>query len=163
MKPNYFLLFIAICLVSIVAKAQPANEVEIDEILTQHNYWRAEVGVADINYSDELADAANTWALKLKEKGCAFEHSGNGYGENLFKGTKGYYSAGDAVNSWASEKKDYNYDKNKCKSGAVCGHYTQLVWRNTTQVGCAQMECKGMVTWVCSYNPPGNYVGEKPY
>ncbi|MEQ9288189.1 MAG: pathogenesis-related family 1 protein [Cyclobacteriaceae bacterium] len=163
MKPALFLSVAIITLLSFTSNAQPANEVEVNDILLRHNYWRADVGVGELSYSDELAEAAFTWAEKLKEKGCAFEHSGNGFGENLFKGTKGYYTVEDAIDSWAGEKKDYNYSKNKCKSGAVCGHYTQLVWKNTTEVGCAQIECNGMVTWVCNYNPPGNYVGEKPY
>ena len=150
-------------LISLGAIAQPANEVEINDVIQRHNYWRADVGVGEIEYSDELAEVAFAWAQQLKEKGCAFEHSGNQYGENLFKGTKGYYTAADAIDSWASEKQYYNYDKNKCKSGEMCGHYTQIVWKNTTKVGCAQIECNGMITWVCNYDPPGNYVGEKPY
>ena len=86
-----------------------------------------------------------------------------GHGENLWKGTTGYYTVGDAVDSWGNEKEFYNYNKNKCKSGEVCGHYTQIVWANTTKVGCAKMECDGFTTWVCEYDPPGNWVGEKPY
>ena len=163
MKPIFFSCLTAVILLSLTTQAQPAKEAEISDVLLRHNYWRAEVGVGKIEYSNELADVAFVWAKKLKEKNCAFEHSGNGYGENLFKGTKGYYTVSDAIDSWGAEKKDYNYSKNKCKPGAVCGHYTQIVWKNTTKVGCAQIECNGMVTWVCNYDPPGNYVGQKPY
>jgi pathogenesis-related protein 1 len=38
-----------------------------------------------------------------------------------------------------------------------------MVWKNTTEVGCAAIECNGMTLWVCNYNPPGNYRGQKPY
>ena len=156
-------LFAIALLLYLPSYGQVANQEEIDQIIDRHNFWRADVGVGEISYSSEMADAALIWAQKLKRKGCAFEHSGNGFGENLFKGTVGFYTAADAVDSWAGEKQDYNYDKNKCRPGAMCGHYTQIVWKNTTEVGCAKMECDGMVTWVCNYNPPGNYVGEKPY
>ena len=45
----------------------------------------------------------------------------------------------------------------------MCGHYTQIVWKTTTEFGCAKSICEGNVTWVCNYNPPSNWVGEKPY
>jgi pathogenesis-related protein 1 len=45
----------------------------------------------------------------------------------------------------------------------VCGHYTQIVWRDTTSVGCAAQSCPQGEIWVCDYSPPGNYVGQHPY
>jgi len=142
---------------------QVANEEEIKLLVDRHNFWRADVGLDKISYSQEVAKESYKWAIRLKKQGCAFKHSKTALGENLFKGTLGYYTAGDAVDAWGGEKSDYNYNKNKCKSGKMCGHYTQLVWKNTTEFGCAKNICKGDVTWVCNYNPPGNWVGEKPY
>lgn len=141
------------------------NDQEIKIILERHNYWREDVGVpGNMVWSDEMARLAADWALKLKKKGCGFEHRpDNNYGENLFMGTTGYYGAADVVNAWASEKADYSYAKNKCKAGKMCGHYTQIVWENTTKVGCAKIACDGNDIWVCNYDPPGNWVGEKPY
>ncbi len=136
---------------------------EIEQILKRHNHWRAEVGVAPLQWSDELAGIAEKWARSLKKDDCGFYHSDYGFGENLWKGTTGYYTVGDAIDSWAGEKSDYNYRKNKCKAGAMCGHYTQVVWATTTMVGCAQIECDGYTILVCEYDPPGNWVGEKPY
>ena len=40
----------------------------------------------------------------------------------------------DRVMAWANEAKDYNLESNKCRVGRVCGHYTQMVWAETTQV-----------------------------
>ncbi len=143
--------------------AQVANPEEIESLIARHNFWRADVGVGEISYSEELAEVAFTWAKELKKQGCAFKHSSVKYGENLFKGTVGYYTAADAIDAWGQEKEDYNYDKNKCKKGKMCGHYTQIVWETTTKVGCAKIDCDGYTTWVCNYDPPGNWVGEKPY
>ncbi|KAJ6759314.1 hypothetical protein OIU74_025899 [Salix koriyanagi] len=46
-----------------------------------------------------------------------------------------------------------------------CGHYTQIVWRETKRIGCARVDCFGGrgVFMTCNYDPPGNYIGEKPY
>jgi len=139
------------------------SDQEIEDLITTHNKWRADVGVGKITWSDELSKVAAKWARELKKKGCAFEHSGYKYGENLFTGTSGYYDAKYVVNAWGSEKEFYSYKKNTCKPGQMCGHYTQMVWKNTTKVGCAKIVCDGMETWVCEYDPPGNYVGQKPY
>ena len=132
-------------------------------LLDRHNYWRADVGLEPLDWSDELMKSADKWAHALKSDKCGFYHSKSAYGENLWTGTTGAFPTANVVDDWASEKADYNYEKNKCKAGKVCGHYTQIVWKNTTKVGCAKVECNGMTTWVCQYDPPGNYIGQKPY
>jgi pathogenesis-related protein 1 len=146
-------------------KQTALTQEEIQMILDRHNYWRADVGVTGkLEWSEEMAELAADWAKKLKRKGCGWEHRpDNKFGENLFKGTAGAFDAAYVVDAWASEKADYNYAKNKCKPGKMCGHYTQIVWNTTTKVGCAKIECDGMDIWVCNYDPPGNWVGEKPY
>ncbi|GJN24434.1 hypothetical protein PR202_gb12172 [Eleusine coracana subsp. coracana] len=90
--------------------------------------------------------------------------SGRPYGENLFGGTGSSWSARDAVKSWVDEKQYYNYGSNSCAEGKECGHYTQVVWRNTKTIGCARNICNnGGIFIICSYNPPGNFIGERPY
>ncbi|CAL2279522.1 unnamed protein product [Prunus armeniaca] len=84
------------------------------------------------------------------------------YGENLAEGY-GEMTGGQAVKFWVTEKPNYDYASNTCV-GDVCGHYTQVVWRNSTHVGCARAKCKnGWMFVICSYYPPGNYIGERPY
>lgn len=168
---RFVLLFAAFAVVSAFAVYRPQSDVEasaltdeqIGQIVARHNYWRSEVKVGPLEWSDELADIAEKWAKALKKDDCGFYHSDYGFGENLWMGTTGYYSVSDAIDSWASEKEDYNYKRNKCKTGKVCGHYTQLVWANTKKVGCATIDCDGYTILVCEYDPPGNWVGQKPY
>ncbi|MEM0940962.1 MAG: CAP domain-containing protein [Bacteroidota bacterium] len=138
---------------------------EIDLILERHDYWREDVEVNEkLEWSENMANLAADWAMQLKEKNCGFEHrSGNKFGENLFKGTTGYYGPKEVVDAWASEKEDYNYNKNKCRSGRMCGHYTQVVWKTTKKVGCAKITCDGYDLWICNYDPPGNWEGKRPY
>ncbi|MFY0625716.1 MAG: pathogenesis-related family 1 protein [Reichenbachiella sp.] len=160
-KINLFPLLLFI-IISTNCFAQRADKEEIKLLLERHNAYRTEVGLPDLGYSETLASVALKWANELGVK-CEFKHSANSFGENLFRGTEGAYTVGDAVDSWGDEKKNYSYGKNKCANNKVCGHYTQIIWKSTTNVGCAKMVCDGMVTWVCNYSPPGNYVGEKPY
>ncbi len=148
------------------------NPVNPTAIITTHNHWRSQVGVPGLTWSDKLVNVAQDWAKKLKEDGCGFYHSHNDYGENLFKASPLMWSDGQrelqetspekVTNSWGNEIKDYNYPDNSCSG--VCGHYTQVVWKETTEVGCARSVCddKSQI-WVCSYSPAGNMAGKKPY
>ena len=40
------------------------------------------------------------------------------------------------------------------------GHFTQVVWRGTTAVGCGRSQCNGLDVWICQYDPPGNVEGQ---
>lgn len=155
------------------ASMTPGEPASLSGITDLHNQARAMVSpspstaIPDLAWSDELAADA---AIVADE--CEFEHSGNGHGENLFASAGYTPDALDVVGSWVSESVDYSYRSNSCESGEVCGHYTQVVWRTTTEVGCALRECTtgspfggDFSTWtlvVCNYDPPGNS-GGKPY
>jgi pathogenesis-related protein 1 len=141
------------------------------EIVAAHNVWRAEVGVPPIIYSNEVAASAQAWADHLKStNNCHLMHSSGSNGENLFwagawsNGPAQDIHSADPINSWADEKRDYDAAKNECADGKVCGHYTQVVWKNSTTVGCAMAMCPNNdQVWVCQYAPSGNWVGQKPY
>lgn len=145
------------------------------EMLAAHNAARANVSPAaatpipPLEWSKELADIATAYA-----KECKFEHSENpDYGENLFASSVSTKAA-NVVKPWVDEKADYDYASNTCAAEKVCGHYTQVVWADSRKVGCGFAECTENTPfmgapsprwyhWVCNYDPPGNYVGQKPY
>jgi len=160
-KSIWFLVFVVI--VAPAWSQVTLTQDEIEKTISVHNEWRGIVNVPPLEWSDELAKVALKWAKQLKKEGCAFKHSYNpDYGENLFMGTTGLYGAKDVVDAWGNEVKDYNYEKNTCSG--VCGHYTQVVWKTTERVGCAKVvDCKGNDIWICNYDPPGNWRGQKPY
>ena len=80
---------------------------------------------------------------------------------SLFSGTPLSY----ASYSWYSEIKDYSYGPLKNDSNFYkIGHYTQMIWKNTTHVGIASAISKtGKVYVVARYYPAGNYIGQYPY
>ena len=149
---------------------------EPSRILSAHNITRKEANITPLTYSKTLADSAQKWSEELQRDKCEMRHDPNtDYGENLYWASQ---TGGELKNEliatpetvvgyWAEEKTDYNYTKNSCAPGKQCGHYTQIVWAETTQVGCGVSVCQNGDTqkeiWVCRYNPRGNYFGEKPY
>ncbi|MBI1209074.1 MAG: SCP-like extracellular [Azospirillum sp.] len=133
-------------------------------IVEAHNHWRAEVGVPTLAWSRPLAELARNWAGQLQAEGCRMHHRpDNRYGENLAWAQGKRLSAAEVVGLWAGERKDYDHARNRCTPSAVCGHYTQLVWAKTRAVGCAVATCGDSEIWVCNYDPPGNYLGQRPY
>ncbi|XP_047320399.1 pathogenesis-related protein PR-1-like [Impatiens glandulifera] len=135
------------------------------QFLGPQNVARAALRLPPLTWSNKLQQYAEAYANRRKGD-CALIHSPeNTYGENIFWGSGTDWSPAQAVELWLSEKQYYNYFSNSCEQGQECGHYTQIVWRNTKQVGCARVVCNGGkgVFMTCNYDPPGNYIGEKPY
>lgn len=142
-----------------------------DELLTAHNDVRANAtptpspALPKMRWSDSAATLAQDWAAR-----CVFEHRDpNDLGENLAVFSQAGVPPTDVVDLWAAEAADYDYGKNDCAAGAQCGHYTQIVWRDSTGVGCGVADCDDVAgfgpgsLWVCNYDPPGNFIGEQPY
>lgn len=169
--------FLLICCLFPAMTAQ-ALDFDANEMVAAHNRWRKTVGAPPLKYSPELAASAQEWANHLKESNhCQMQHSkpDGQYGENLFWASAMEWSDGrrelqkvgpkTVVDDWGKERTDYNYKNNSCAKGKMCGHYTQLVWKSTTTVGCAVALCKDTLeqVWVCQYQPPGNWVGKRPY
>jgi uncharacterized protein YkwD len=130
------------------------------EMLAAHNNIRAEMELPPLQWSSELAAYSKKWADLLIANNRAEHNSKSPYGENILVTGLGS-TPSKVVTEWASESQDYTYRSNACKG--ICGHYTQLVWRSTRKVGCAMAHNDQREIWVCSYDPPGNFSGERPY
>lgn len=125
--------------------------------------------VPDLIWDAGLAQNASDWS-----EGCYWGHTpsrsynGSYFGENLAANTGSNGSIEDSVQRWVNEHTDYNYSSNS--STGVTGHYTQVVWGNTTRVGCGVAYCPSIegLSWggqifTCQYQPGGNYGGTRPY
>ncbi|XP_031481899.1 pathogenesis-related protein PRB1-3-like [Nymphaea colorata] len=133
------------------------------DFVDAHNAARAQDGVGPISWDDTVAAYAQNYLNKTISD-CSLTHSGGQYGENLYWGPGSRWTAVDAVNLWVAEKSNYDYATNTCATGKDCGHYTQVVWRNSVRLGCARVECNNGDTFItCNYDPAGNVDGERPY
>ncbi|WP_342377184.1 CAP domain-containing protein [Myxococcus stipitatus] len=146
------------------------------DMLDGHNATRAAAkpvpspALVPVTWDTEAENTAKAYAAK-----CEFKHNPNrgNLGENLYAATPDSKTTRAVVEGWSSEINDYNYATNSCAQTKMCGHYTQIVWRNTKRIGCATQVCTEnspwgaqwpkWQLWVCNYAPPGNYVGERPY
>jgi pathogenesis-related protein 1 len=145
-------------------------------ITAAHNRVRARLGVPPLTWNPALADVAQRWASACVDRqpprGMIDHSSGESpvfagpLGENLHATTGPAVDPTGAVEGWAAEAKDYDYATDTCRGGAMCGHYTQVVWRTTREVGCAVSTCPRLryrTSLVCNYFPAGNWEGQRPY
>nr|XP_002733044.1 PREDICTED: LIM and cysteine-rich domains protein 1-like isoform X1 [Saccoglossus kowalevskii] len=129
-----------------------------EEALRAHNRLRSKHEAAPLTFSAECAKHAQKWADHLA-KTDKFEHSENkDFGENIATGFgSGDYdlSVEQATENWYSEIRDYDFSKPGFKSGI--GHFTQVVWKATKEMGIGKAKSKkGRIYIVANYKPAGN-------
>jgi pathogenesis-related protein 1 len=141
-------------------------------ILAHHNTIRDEKKLPALSWSPSLAAYAQNWADHLaKNNNCTIKHrafsgeNGMVYGENIFWGSSAeVYAPAEASYSWYSEKKQYSYRKINTAKWYGTGHYTQMMWKTTREMGVGVAICpNGAIIVVANYFPAGNVVGEYPY
>lgn len=141
-------------------------------LLNAHNRERVALGIPALVWNDRLAGDATLWAKHLVRVGHLTHYPDNPadpdpQGENLWAGTRGHYSPEAMVGLWIAEKRNFKpgvFPANT-RTGDLedVGHYTQLMWRSTQQVGCAVARGKADDFLVCRYAEGGNVIGERPF
>ncbi|OAA78748.1 Allergen V5/Tpx-1-related protein [Akanthomyces lecanii RCEF 1005] len=126
-------------------------------VLNSTNTYRAQHNASSLTWNATLASFAASYLEAAQKDDCKFEHSGGPYGENI---AIGYANATAAMEAWGDERKEYSFGKPGFDHGT--GHFTQLVWKDTTTVGCERVLCEGVKGWfvACEYWPRGNVQGE---
>jgi uncharacterized protein YkwD len=135
--------------------------------LDAHNVARAEVGLVSLAWSDRLASDAGEWARHLARSN-QYDHASpqqrKGQGENLWRGTRGYWSPWETVGFFVAEKRHFqpgNFpDVSRTGQWSDVGHYTQIIWPETREVGCAIAYTATDEVLVCRYWPAGNIWGQ---
>jgi hypothetical protein len=161
---------IALLLFSFQTFAQ-VTPLDSSNIIDMHNKARKEVGVGPLAWSAELSNYAQQWADYLSSKPKIFhskcvDFNGRAIGENIYwSSSYEIHNITDAFRAWYDEKNQYTYSKIKARNSRnMSGHYTQIVWRDTKEVGAgiARTPSGGLVV-VTSYYPAGNIIDELPY
>ncbi|XP_071950395.1 uncharacterized protein [Antedon mediterranea] len=157
---------------SAIANSEVENQDFMDAMLYVHNHYRnLHCNTDALEHLQTLSDHAQTVADDNAEAG-ELEHSTTSYGENLYRvQTHVYYGefnqgilALNAAKAWYGEQTNYNYNNPGSSEGAI-GHFTQVVWKTTDQLGCAYNKVDGengyyTVYVTCNYSPTGNVYGE---
>lgn len=153
----------------VVSQSSPITNIALEK----HNELRQlHFNSSNLIYSLKLEQDAQNYANYLANNG-TFIHDKNNrsnmYGENLyrFSGTS-KPNLNLIIQSWYDEEKYYNHTTKTCIAGKVCGHYTQIIWKNSKLLGCASAQYtkgsfKGGYVTLCKYYPYGNIIGKNPY
>jgi hypothetical protein len=79
-------------------------------------------------------------------------------------GQQGRFRPDQMVAEWTAEKRNFNPGPfpNVSRTGnwADVAHYTQMIWKTTTRIGCAIHTEGGWDYLICRYSPPGNADGK---
>ncbi|KAI8079784.1 CAP domain-containing protein [Halteromyces radiatus] len=145
MLNRFFICMVALALMLQFAYALPKRD--INTIVKFHNKYRKLHGVPPLKWDKKVAQYAQNYSEK-----CVFQHSYGPYGENM---AMNYPSWASIVDGWYSEVGHYNYTD----PGLTSLHFTQIVWKDTTKVGCGLTKCPGGPITFCSYDAPGNVIG----
>ena len=138
--------------------------------LKRHNYYRKYHQVGPMELTKKLNDYAQKYAETLAAKN-KMQHSsdkerdklyGDWTGENLYyfwsSSTNLTVNGAQGVDDWYDEIKDYDFKKGCSKNGGVVGHFTQLVWKGSSQLGIGvARSSQNSVFVVGNYHFGGNF------
>ena len=141
-----------------------------ERLLAVHNMERTRLGLPPLSWNASLARDAADYAKRLLTRG-RLEHASRqdrkGHGENLWMGAAGVWNGEAMVGMFLDERRNFRAaafpDVSSTGNWADVGHYTQMVWRDTKEVGCAIETGRGADVLVCRYFPAGNVMGTIPY
>jgi len=125
------------------------------QLLDRHNFHRYVHAAPPLVWNDTIANYAQEWAEKNARANRMFHRTAHKYGENIYMMSGGTPTGNQVVDSWYSEIKYYNF--NRPGFGYNTGHFTQVVWKSTKQLGCGWANSSnGGIYVVCNYSPAGN-------
>lgn len=170
LRPIAFILLAAVPSQAVPSSPPPVDGAMLASIVVaEHNDARADVGTGPMVWNPRLAADAAEWARHLASTG-RFEHDererDDPEGENLWMGTRGHYPVRRMVQAWEEEKRAFRPGRfpgnSTTGSWSDVGHYTQMVWKDTREVGCAIARNASDEILVCRYAQAGNVMGESP-
>ncbi|KAM7018601.1 Golgi-associated plant pathogenesis-related protein 1-like isoform 2-T2 [Tautogolabrus adspersus] len=128
----------------------------MQEFLETHNAYRSKHNAPPMKYNSDMNQTAQKWANHLLARG-TLQHSQTNDGENIynmFSSATIKLTGKEAVDSWYSEIKDYNWSSPGFSGNT--GHFTQVVWKASTELGVGVASDGNKVFVVGQYRPAGN-------
>lgn len=140
----------------------PKPSPQIKNCIQTHNEFRAKHGCPPLKFNLKISKFSQRWADHLMMKGL-FKHSiTQKFGENLHvyntTDLNYQYTGKEGVTAWYDEIKSYDFKNPKFTEET--GHFTQLIWKDTKELGVGIAQKNGKFILVCNYRPPGNVEGE---
>ncbi|CAH0600222.1 unnamed protein product [Chrysodeixis includens] len=153
---------IASDLVSRFKSTSISSEKFDEEFLNAHNEYRKQHGVKPLELNKKLCKYAEEWSKTLAKKGQTEHRDQNDYGENIFSAWSSdpnfTVSGRDPVDKWYSEVNNHQFGREP--SDLKSGHFSQIIWEDTKELGVGVAKSKeGQIYVVAYYNPPGNVIG----
>lgn len=131
-----------------------------------HNLNRSRHGSYALRLNDELTTMAQQWADALTQERELSHHTfklrGVRIGQNIamkWTPNSAIYEPEELCDQWYREHKDFDFGVEPTELRA--GHFTQMIWKNSTEIGVGRAQAKdGRAIVVVNYFPPGNVIGE---
>ncbi|EFJ45359.1 hypothetical protein VOLCADRAFT_75954 [Volvox carteri f. nagariensis] len=137
--------------------------------LLLHNQYRTRHGSPALGWNNTLAQQAKNWAANLAlNNSCGLYHEGVA-GENLYMASTSSQTSplncSRAVDAWYGEISLYKFTSTPYTDNTFSsiGHFTQVVWASTAQVGCGAVRGTNCYVVSCRYAPPGNIIGDSNF
>ena len=126
------------------------------EAIKKHNIYRACHNAEPLMPNCELMEISQEYAETMPEGHSKADFHGEWMGENLYWVWGKLPTGEDAVDAWYSEIKDYDFNNHTSKGGQI-GHFTQLIWKNSKELGVGYYCNTEKCCVVSNYYPGGNY------
>ncbi|KAL3318466.1 hypothetical protein Ciccas_002878 [Cichlidogyrus casuarinus] len=174
----YWLSLVAVFLGLCIVTESQLSQNDREKFLSEHNVRRQLLKNGQLPNQPQAAsmpdlvwDSTLETSAQLLADSCIFGHD-----SYSARATKQFTYVGQniagipflfaSVGAWFNEHSIYNYTSNSCRG--ICGHYTQIAWANTTNLGCGYKYCHSSnfpygFYVVCNYGPAGNFNNQKPY
>lgn len=128
------------------------------DLLARHNFYRSRHGVSKLSWNSSISSYAQKWADRLASEDRMYHRNSHRYGENIYWCTGKTPDGSEVVDAWYSEIRYYNFRRPGFSSKT--GHFTQVVWRGSAEIGCGvSRSVSGGYYVVCNYSPSGNFLG----
>ena len=134
-----------------------------------HNKFRKKHGIENLKLNEDLCKIAQSSAEKYSETNIENMYmitpklyKDNIVGENIaIIDNNDNIKFEDIVNKWYEEKKNYKFNSNKYVENT--GHFTQLIWKETKEVGFGYKKIYGKMYFIAIYYPAGNILNQFKY